>query len=134
MLDFVVALCEAEGMEEIGQKRLGDSSTTDEMGGKRIKFDNEDHLSNNEEKQPETAMKEKEKEIEKLRQQLALRIESEETIKANYDELVSQLAAKSPSVAYCSISTDSQGCDPRLESSIASLRTLILVGGGRELN
>jgi len=94
VLDFVDALCEAEGMEEIGQKRLGDSGTTDEMGGKRIKFDNEDNLSNNEEKLPEMAMKEKEEEIEKLRQQLALRIESEETIKANYDELVSQLAAK----------------------------------------
>jgi len=83
-----------EGTGEIAQKRLGDSSTEAEVGGKRIRFDNEDYLSNNEEKQPDMVIKEKEAEIEKLRQQLALRIDSEETVKANYDELVSQLAAK----------------------------------------
>ena len=49
---------------------------------------------NNEANQPEMLFKEKNEEIERLRQQLALRIESEETVKANYDDLVSQLAAK----------------------------------------
>jgi hypothetical protein len=83
-----------EGLEEIAQKRLGDCSTEGEVGGKRIRFDEEDSSPNNEEKQPEMEIKEKEEEIEKLRQQLALRIESEETAKANYDDLVSQLAAK----------------------------------------
>jgi len=77
-------------MEEIAQKRLGDSSKEVEVGGKRIRLDNID----DEEKQPDVEIKEKEEEIEKLRQQLALRIESEATVKANYDDLVSHLAAK----------------------------------------
>ena len=54
MLDFVAAQSGAvdekmEGTGEIAQKRLGDSSTEAEVGGKRIRFDNEDYLSNNEE-------------------------------------------------------------------------------------
>jgi len=74
-------------------KRLGDS-TEGEAGGKRIRLDNEGCSTINEENEPETKIKEKDEEIEKLRQQLALKIESEETVKANYDDLISQLAAK----------------------------------------
>ena len=83
----------AENMEEIS-KRLGDSTEEGEAGGKRIRLDNEGCSSTSEEKQPEMLIQEKNEEIERLRQQLALRIESEETVKANYEDLVSQLAAK----------------------------------------
>ena len=82
-----------EGREEVAQKRFGDGSEG-QGGGKRIRLDKEDCCSSNEEKQREMEIREKEEEIEKLRQQLTLRIESEETVKANYDDLVSQLAAK----------------------------------------
>ena len=82
-----------EGMEEISQKRIGDG-TEGWVGGKRIRLDNEGCSSNNEEKEPEMEIKKKDEEIEKLRQQLALRIESEEIVKANYDNLVGQLVAK----------------------------------------
>ena len=82
-----------KGREEVAQKRFGDGSEG-QVGGKRIRLDKEDCCSSNEEKQREMEIREKEEEIEKLRQQLTLRIESEETVKANYDDLVSQLAAK----------------------------------------
>ena len=84
---------EMEEMEEISQKRIGDG-TEGWVGGKRIRLDNEGCSSNNEEKEPEMEIKKKDEEIEKLRQQLALRIESEEIVKANYDNLVGQLVAK----------------------------------------
>merc|ERR1719323_1189766 len=85
---------EMKVMEEIARKRIGDCTEGQKVGGKRMRLDNENCSANNVENEPEMEIKKKDEEIEKLRQQLALRTESEEIIKANYDDLVGQLAAK----------------------------------------
>ena len=80
-------------MVEETSKRLG-GSIEGQRGEKRIRLDDENYLTRDEGRQIEAELEEKDKEIDRLRQQLALRIESEETLRANYEDLVSSLAAK----------------------------------------
>jgi len=80
-------------MVEETSKRLG-GSIEGQRGEKRIRLDDENYLTRDEGRQIGAELEEKDKEIDRLRQQLALRIESEETLRANYEDLVSSLAAK----------------------------------------
>lgn len=80
-------------MAEETSKRLG-GSIEEQRGEKRIRLDDENYLTRDEGRQIGAEPEEKDKEIDRLRQQLALRIESEETLRANHEDLVSSLAAK----------------------------------------
>ena len=80
-------------MVEETSKRLG-GSIEGQRGEKRIRLDDENYLTRDEGRQIGPELEEKDKEIDRLRQQLALRIESEETLRTNYEDLVSSLAAK----------------------------------------
>ena len=80
-------------MVEETSKRLG-GSIEGQRGEKRIRLDDENYLTRDEGRQIGVELEEKDKEIDRLRQQLSLRIESEETLRANYEDLVSSLASK----------------------------------------
>ena len=79
-------------MAEETSKRLG-GSIEEQRGEKRIRLDDENYLTRDEGRQIGAEPEEKDKEIDRLRQQLALRIESEETLRANHEDLVSSRVA-----------------------------------------